>query len=441
MRRRPALLLTTAACLALCTPSVGGAVVQQERAVPMLDMPGMMELMQALGPNAVCPRGACGYGRDGIPEPYAGPGWTATMGRRAQAPDGAAFSSSGASLASWMSSSDLLGSPANASDVWGYVSPSGREYAIIGMKEATAFVEVSDAQRPTVVGIARGASSDWRDIKTYRQHAYVVNERGNGLQVIDLSRIDRGRVRVIANVTAGYLRTAHNLLINEDSGYAYLLGSNLGRGGIVVVDLADPARPVVLPDLWDEAYVHDLQVVSYRRGRYAGREIAFAFTGPYGLHIIDVTDKAAMRTLSNLRYENATYGHSGAVDPTLRYLYVNDELDERYNDNVGRLTTYVIRISNLGNPRLMGTVVSDTTAIDHNSMVQGQRLYLSAFRAGMRILDISKPGKPRPIGFFDTHPEDDAARFSGAWGIWAGFPSGNVLVSDVERGLFVVTPD
>ena len=82
----------------------------------------------------------------------------------------------------------------------------------------------------------------------------------------------------------------------------------------------------------------------------------------------------------------------------------------------------------------------DTPVIDHNSMVQGDRLYVSAYEGGLRIIDISRPKSPREVGFLDTYPEGDQARFFGAWGVFAGFPSGTVIVSDIERGLFVVRP-
>jgi choice-of-anchor B domain-containing protein len=435
---RSALRLLAGLALALAMPVASSAALVPQRAEPMQDMPGMAELMAALGPNAICPRGACGYGRDGIPEPYAGRGRTNAPGAARTALE-SLFPAEGARLASWLSSSDMVGTPTNANDIWGYVSPSGREYAIVGLKDGTAFVEVTDPAAPRPIGSVAGPLSDWRDIAVHDEFAYVVNERSGGLQVIDLRRVDRGRVSLLRSVGDLGLRTAHNVYVNSTSGHAYLLGSNLSRGGIVVVDLNDPQRPEVIPTLWDETYVHDIQVVTYTRGRNAGREIAFAFTGPRGLHIIDYTDKSAPVTLSNLEYDNATYGHSGWLDPTGRFLYVNDELDERYG-NAASMTTYVVRVGNLRQPRLVRTMDWGLPVIDHNSMVQGDRLYVSAYAGGLRIIDISSPKRPRDAGYVDTYPETDGTRFIGAWGVFAGFPSGTVIVSDITRGLFVVRP-
>lgn len=368
----------------------------------------------------------------------------------ARAASATVFGATGASLASWLTGADLTGSTTTASDIWGYTSPAGREYAIIGLGAGVAFVEITDPEDPRVVARVPGPASIWRDIKTYGPWAYVVNETGDGLQVIDLRGIDAGDVHLTRTVTDLGLRTAHNLAINETSGYAYLLSSNLGRGGLLVADLADPANPALEPVMWDVTSVHDAVVVSYESGRYQGREIAFAFTGPQGLHLVDVTDKTAPRTLSHLLYKNATFGHSGSLSTNRRYLFLNDELDERSNPAVHGMTTYVIRISDLEAPRLVRARRWGLPVIDHNSMVQGNRLYLSAYEGGLRIVDIARPTKPRMIGFFDTHPEDnsvrfahpedDSLRFAGAWGVYAGFASGLVVVSDIERGLFVIRP-
>lgn len=399
--------------------------------------PGMAQLMEILGPGVACPRGGCGYGLDGIPEPYAGGGLRGANRAAARA-TGTVFPASRTSLLSWMSSADMTGSPVNANDVWGYVSPSGREYAIVGLRTGTAFVEITDPADPQVVAVIDGPTSEWRDMAVYRRFAYSVNERGGGIQVIDLRRIDEGKVRLRRSVTDGGLRTAHNIFVNDDSGYAYLLGANLSRGGLVAVDLSRPARPKVEPVMWDVTYVHDVQVVSYARGRYAGREIAFAFTGREGLHIVDVTDKDAPRTLSHLQYTNGRYGHSGWLSDNRKLLYVNDEFDERTNAAIDGMTTYVIRVARLESPRLVRTKNWGLPFIDHNSMVQNGRLYVSAYQGGLRVIDVSKPAKPKMRGWFDTHPEGDAAVFNGAWGVFAGFPSGNVIVTDVQRGLFVI---
>ncbi len=269
------------------------------------------------------------------------------------------FASQGAVMLSSMSSTDMIGVPTNTSDIWGYTSPSGREFAIIGLQTGTVFVEITDPANPRVVGVIGGATSDWRDMAVYQSYAYSINESGDGIQVIDLSRIEDGTVSLLRTVTDAGLFHAHNIFVNEDSGYAYVLGSNIARGGLLAVDLSDPANPRLERSNWEVAYVHDAYVTTYKKGRNKGREIAFAFTGRLGLHIIDVTDKTNPTTLAHLKYENATYGHSGSLSANGRFLYVNDELDERTNPKVDRMTTYVVRVGDLERPVLTDTIAWD----------------------------------------------------------------------------------
>ncbi|NKB88286.1 MAG: choice-of-anchor B family protein [Acidobacteria bacterium] len=397
------------------------------------------ERFPQLPSNPYCLRAACGYGRDGIDAPYPGGGLRGEAARTMAAAD-SIFQSSNASLRSWVTSREMSGAPANANDIWGYVAPSGREYAIVGLLTGTAFVEVTDTSSPVVVGFIPGAASSWRDMAVYGEYAYSVNETHGGVQIIDLRRIDRGKVKLLGSFDGGGLRTAHNIAVNPDSGYAYLLGANIARGGLVALDLSNPAAPQLEPVAWETAYVHDVIVVTYDRCPYRGREIAFAFTGSLGLHIVDVTDKAAPETLSHLRYEGATYSHSGALSSNGRVLYLNDELDERASGGEKALTTYVIRVANPAKPRLIRQINPGTEAIDHNSMVQNGRLFISSYTGGLRILDLRNRTSPRAYGHFDTYPESDEAKFQGAWGVFADFPSGTVIVSDIARGLFVIEP-
>jgi hypothetical protein len=68
-------------------------------------------------------------------------------------------------------------------------------------------------------------------------------------------------------------------------------------------------------------------------------------------------------------------------------------------------------------------------------------------------MDVTNPARIRELSFFDSHPEDDKkdavqssshpghegrSEFAGAWGVFPFLPSGNVLISDLERGLFIL---
>ena len=378
-----------------------------------------------------------------VGDPIAGPGHS----DGAMAPtDGKIleFPAENVALLSWMTSEDLTRQPQQANDIWGYVSPSGREYAIVGLFSGTAFVEVTDPEHPKVVKFIGGPGSVWRDIAVYKQYAYIVNETSGGVQVVDLRKIDRGKIRKRGSVTEQGLTTAHNISINEVSGYAYLSGTNLANGGLVALDLSEPTKPKLESGSWSFFYVHDALVISYTKGKNAGREIAFAFAAESGVQIIDVTDNDNMVTVANVRYPGLEYCHSGWVSRKNRFLFVNDELDELHeadNDPANATTqTYILNIKNLANARHVKTVSNGVTSIDHNNMARGIQLFAANYQSGFRVFNARWPKKLREIGYLDTYPEADAIDFAGAWGIFADYPSGIVVVSDINRGLFVFMP-
>lgn len=329
-----------------------------------------------------------------------------------------------------------------ANDIWGYVSPGGREYAILGLRTGTGFVDVTDPVNPVVVGAISDSNSIWSDMRTYGHYAYNVNESGGGLQVIELANIDppTRQVSLVRSVTQSGLSKAHTLAVNTDSGYLYLCGSNLAGGRLVALSLADPSNPVIAGQALQAGYVHAAQVVSYTSGPYAGREIAFSFCGSQGLRIVDVTSKSNMFTMGSLVYPNTSYTHQGWLTEDRRYVLINDELDELNDPDVDTTTTYVIDVQNLSSPQFVTTFTNGQTAIDHNLMVRGDFVYEANYTTGLRIYNIADVNTAFEAGYFDTYPFNNGMDFNGAWGVYAHLPSGNILVADMQGGLFVLDP-
>jgi choice-of-anchor B domain-containing protein len=356
--------------------------------------------------------------------------------------DGEPFESEGITLKSWLPLSAFPDNQERGNDIWGYVSPSGREYAIVGLWNGTAFVEVTDPDDATLVGYVPtpGSGSTWRDMRTYQEYAYSVSEGGFGIEVIDLTDIDNGSVEAVNLVNDDFTFSAHNIAVNPDSGYAYLVSTNNAQG-FTAVDLSDPVNPVI-GQSWTQSDLHDLLPISYTEGPYAGREIAFGFGGwSSDLWIIDVTDKSDMTVLSRTDYPNAEYCHQGWISGDRRYLFVNDELDELDNEDVNATTTHVFDVRDLENPVHVRAFNNGNTAIDHNLMVRGRYMIAANYTSGLRIFDVCDIFSAHEIAFFDTHPENDDRVFHGAWGVYANLPSGIVIVSDIDRGLFVFETD
>ncbi|MCH9034283.1 MAG: choice-of-anchor B family protein, partial [Planctomycetes bacterium] len=247
--------------------------------------------------------------------------------------DGVTFDTSGVKLLGNIPVADFPGAQTRANEMWGYVSPSGGEYAIIGFHKGTAFVDVNDPTSPFIIGYIDGfVDTVPRDMSTYGNHAYLTAGAGFvGLQIVDLRDIDGGVVTLVntTDLGVGY-GAAHNLYINPDSGFLYLAIPNLNSGlGLTVVDLnTDPVHPAVVgtwTDVDSGVRCHDVHVASYTTGPNAGKEIAFCPAENDGLKIVDVTDKGNMFTISTLVYPNTMYAHQARLSADGRFVFLGDE--------------------------------------------------------------------------------------------------------------------
>ncbi|MEM9064764.1 MAG: choice-of-anchor B family protein [Planctomycetota bacterium] len=356
-----------------------------------------------------------------------------------------AAAASGITLLSQVPLNNFAGNQVTGNDCWGYTSPFGREYAILGLSSGFGFVEITDPTNPVVIETIPGPASTWHDVKVIGQYAYGVSEGGAGIQVMDLSQIDSGVVTLVQNSEVGGHSTTHNIVSNEEAGTLYLAGANIGNGGLIRLDLTDPVAPQIVGG-WTDMYVHDAQVVTWKSGPLAGREIAFCAAGfdggqtETGLRVVDMTDPTSPVLLDTLFYPDAGYAHQVWVGEDQQTLYLNDELDE-LRGNVTQTTTRIIDVTDPTNLVFEGTFSTGLPATDHNLYVHNGLIYQANYRSGLRVFDASDPLSPVEVRFFDTFPGDDAVNFNGAWSVYPFFDSGTIIVSDIERGLFVLRLD
>lgn len=323
---------------------------------------------------------------------------------------------------------------AEGSSCWGYVAPSGREYALAGYNNRMSVIEVTNPAAPVIVGSITHSPSLWCEVKAYQNYAYVTNESSGGLDVVNLTQVDSGVVTLTRRLTTGGLATAHTVTVNPATGYLYLNGANLNGGRVVIYSLADPALPVQVGQISSAigTYCHDSTVVSYTSGPYAGREILFSCEGDTGLAIYDVTNKAAITRMSLTTYPSLSYCHQGWLSASGQYFYVNDELD-----NLPQ--TRVFDVTNLSAVTMPSTFFIGEPTIDHNLFIRDGFIFEANYTCGLQIFDgIANPLNPPRVGWFDTHPENNGASFDGAWNNFPFFPSGTVIISDINRGLFIV---
>jgi len=337
----------------------------------------------------------------------------------------------------------------SGNDIWGWTDPDNNdEYALMGLNNGVSFVRITDPENPVVAGkmLTQTVSATWRDIKVYDNHAFVVadNAGNHGIQIFDLTRLRGENNNRLFSPDARYtgIGSAHNIAINEDTGFAYVVGSSDCRGGLHMVDISSPLNPVFAGCHSDQGYTHDAQCIIYSGPDqdHQGDEICFR-SNEDSVSISNVTNKSLPVTLSSVTYPNFGYTHQNWIDDTQSFLFVGDELDER--DLRVATSTIVLDVRNLDNARYLYTHVHPTNAIDHNMYVQNGLLYQANYRAGLRVLDYGdlSTNTLSEVMFFDTYPSDNESGFDGAWSVYPFFASGNIIISDIDNGLFIVAEE
>jgi len=363
-------------------------------------------------------------------------------------------------MLSFISPKDLTGGVnTELNDLWGWTDVStGKEYGLIGLRNGTSFVDISDPLNPFVVGFLPTAtvSATWRDMKVYKDHIYIVADGASmhGVQVFDLTQLRGVTTFTEFKMTYHYqnLGSVHNIALNEATGYAYATGISSASssdykcgGGLHMLDLSNPAEPQFAGCFSHDGtgrsgtgYTHDAQIVIYNGpdADYKGKEIAFS-SNETALSIGDITDKNNVKIISKFDNANFGYVHQGWLSEDHRYFFVNDELNE-YRGSDKEQTTVIFDLKDLDNPKILTTYRSGLKTIDHNNYVKGDLLFQSNYSTGLRVLYINDVRNPVEVANFDTYSAGDKVSFVGSWSNYPYFESGTILVSSIEEGLFLL---
>lgn len=322
-----------------------------------------------------------------------------------------------------------LSFPEDMADIWGY-SDGEREYAIVGRISGFSVVDVTDPFNPVELHQVDGPNSLWRDVKTFGQFAYGVHEnegpQNQGLIIMDLSRLP-GQLPVTfwtGDVLSGNsFGAAHNIFIDEH-GIAYLSGHNGGNGGVLMVDIGtNPTNPDVV-GAYEDRYVHDCFV--------RGDTLWTAEVNNGDFSIVDISDKGNPQVLARQETPR-NFTHNVWLSDDGRTLYTTDE---RSGAPVGSYD-----VSDVEDITLLDEYRSASNVIPHNAFVRGDNVIVSYYTHGLIILDATLPDALVEVGRYDTSPNFAGSGFHGAWGVYPYLPSGNILVSDIEEGLFVLRPE
>jgi choice-of-anchor B domain-containing protein len=364
---------------------------------------------------------------------------------------GGPFAARNMDLLAHMPLNTLGGAPDSlANDIWGWTDPTtAREYVLLGRSDGTAFIDVTSPTNPLYLGSLPSytGTSVWRGVKVYADRAYIVSDHNgaHGVQVFDLTQL-RGVTTptTFSEIPAAHyngVTSAHNIAINEESGFAYVVGSDRAAGGLHILDIRQTV-PTLAGEFSADGYTHDVQVVNYRGPDtdYAGGEIAFA-ANEDTLTIIDVTNKSAPSLVARTGYPEYGYAHQGWLTEDHRFFLMDDEYDG-YPPRGGAMQntrTHIWDVSDLDAPLYKGYFAGSTFANDHNLYVRGNFAFESNYTSGLRVFDLSQiaDGVAREVAFLDSYPPDDATTFDGTWGNYPFFDSGTIAISDRQHGLLL----
>lgn len=312
------------------------------------------------------------------------------------------------------------------SNIGGYVDSAGNEYALVGYEQGLSIVDVTNPATPVVKFNIPGTTSIWREVKTWQNYAYVTTEGCcNGLQIVNLGYLpDSVQVKYWTGdgAIAGQLETIHALHVEE--GYVYLFGSNLFNGSGLIVDLTDPWNPVYKSHT-PGTYIHDGYV------RNDTLWSAHIYDGYFS--VFNVTNKSNPVLLAT-QNTPTNFTHNTWLNDAGTVLFTTDENTGSY------LGSY--DITDLNNIRELDRLqlTPGSGSVIHNTHTLNDYEVISWYKDGVAIVDVSRPDNMIVTGFYDTYPQGSGNGFNGAWGVYPFLPSGNLVVSDIDNGLFVLTP-
>lgn len=323
--------------------------------------------------------------------------------------------------------------------IWGWDDGQGNEYAIVGASSGTYFINVTNPAAPVLCDSVPGRRNNciWREIKTYQNYCYMVSDDSppNSLQIVDMSYLPDS-VHVVYDSNVLFER-CHTIFIEGNKLYGgYVRGGSIGQASMAVFSLANPVSPTLIRSLNADftipgGTVHDM---------YVHNDTVFASCGYDGLYIFKLQSNNHFSFINSLTtYIDQGYNHATALTDDGNYLVITDEVPQG-------LDVKIVDVSNLSNMSVVSNFHSDPNATAHNPFILGNLLYMAYYMDGLQVYDISIPSSPLRVGYYDTYWQNPpgtypAPGYAGAWGAYPYLPSGNVLVNDMQNGLFVIEPN
>jgi choice-of-anchor B domain-containing protein len=315
-------------------------------------------------------------------------------------------------------------------DIWGYANESG-EFAVVGNVELTLFFDVTDpCNIKKIFEYDGGLKETWRDYKTFGDYIYgVCDSCTEGLHIFKAS----GKTVVHVKTITDFFTKSHNIFIEESTSRLYAAGTNVDD--LVVLDISDEENPTLIEeiDFGSGFYVHDL---------FVRNNIAYCSHGYTGMFIWDLTDPSNPIQLTNYTNANPSqYNHSSWMHPTEDVMYVANEVPTGLPMQAVELIGTDGNITGLGNTyTFQDALESNGNPTPHNSFVVDDKLIISHYEDGIKVYDLTDPSTPELYGYYDTYTANNGnySGYEGNWGTYPFLPSGNILASDIDNGLFVL---
>jgi choice-of-anchor B domain-containing protein len=321
----------------------------------------------------------------------------------------------------------------------GWVDTSnGREYAVIGSsRPGTYIIEVTNPAAPVlrdyIPGIGNANKSIWHEYQTFGKYLYIVSDDGgpNTFQIADMSYLPDS-VHLVHNDSSIFKRS-HTIFIDGNKLYC----GSVDRVGapdasMAVYSLANPQVPALLRMLND-----DYPFISHVHDMFVRNDTVYASCGTQGLYIYKFNSNNTFTQLGSLPNPSGNYNHSSFLNADGTVLINCDEVP-------AGIPVKLVDVTDITNPGIYTTFTSNVGATPHNPYIKDGKAIIAYYQDGVQIYNIDNPASPFRIGYFDTHPQNVGnypnPPYQGAWGAWPFLPSGVLLVSDMQMGLFVLDP-
>lgn len=313
----------------------------------------------------------------------------------------------------------------------------------IGTQQGTgvAIVDITNPASPTFQSYYNPSDGGkFKDVVIRNNIGYfALDNNGSsdpkGIHIVNLSNPQQPQLIGKIQGTASF---QHNHNIFVDGNFLYAAPNDQPR--VRVYNISNPASPVMIRqfDTTNTGSTQNLHDLTVKNGKLYTSNTDNGFTDVYDVSNMSATWNAATNKIAT--FNVGSRNHSNDVTADGNFVICCRET-ENGDCQVWSMMTP-------GTPVKVATINKDTIGVDayspHNPVIAGDKLYISWYQAGVQVFDFSDPANPEHLGGYDTFaggrdtPGQYLNAFGGNWGVFPFQGPQQLLVSDMESGLFVL---